>query len=162
MNLADAAARARTLLQEHGLTAQGWTFAYDNAKARFGQCRYADRTITLSRPITRLNEEHHIRTTLLHEIAHALAGPGTGHGPVWRRTARKLGIRPDRCYDPAKVRTPPAPYTGTCPTPSCGATIKRHRLTTKARNAACGACCKRYNNGWYHPNYRLHWKRTDT
>lgn len=31
------------------------------------------------------------RDTMRHELAHVLAGPRTGHGPVWRMHARALG-----------------------------------------------------------------------
>lgn len=34
-----------------------------------------------------------VHETILHEIAHALAGPGAGHGPKWREMARRVGAR---------------------------------------------------------------------
>jgi hypothetical protein len=30
--------------------------------------------------------------TIAHELAHVLAGPGTGHGPAWKEAARKLRL----------------------------------------------------------------------
>jgi hypothetical protein len=38
-----------------------------------------------------------LRNTMLHEIAHAIAGHAAGHGPVWRAAARKVGATPERC-----------------------------------------------------------------
>lgn len=35
--------------------------------------------------------------TVMHEIAHALAGSAAGHGPVWKRQMRALGQSPERC-----------------------------------------------------------------
>ena len=32
-----------------------------------------------------------IRDTLLHEIAHAIVGPGHGHDAVWQTAARRIG-----------------------------------------------------------------------
>ena len=38
-----------------------------------------------------------VTDTILHEIAHALAGPGAGHGPAWKATASRLGATPKSC-----------------------------------------------------------------
>lgn len=38
-----------------------------------------------------------LRDTVLHEIAHAIAGHKAGHGPAWKAIARKVGARPVRC-----------------------------------------------------------------
>jgi len=35
--------------------------------------------------------------TILHEIAHALAGPAAKHGPAWKAIARRLGATPKSC-----------------------------------------------------------------
>ena len=35
-----------------------------------------------------------IRDTVLHEIAHAIAGREAGHGPLWKVTARRIGATP--------------------------------------------------------------------
>lgn len=83
---------ARSLLREHGLVEQGWSFAWSNGVNQLGHCCWRSRTIRLSRHFVALNEAEIVRTTVLHEIAHALAGPGTGHGPEWQRIARRLGV----------------------------------------------------------------------
>lgn len=85
---------ARALLDEHGLAAVGWRFAWSNGLNTLGHCCWRSRTISLSRHFVRLNDHDMVRLTVLHEIAHALAGPGTGHGPTWRRHARRLGVPP--------------------------------------------------------------------
>jgi len=73
-NVGSNAARilAVTLMQQHGLV--GWTFKFDHARRRFGCCNFTRRTISLSRPLTFLNDDAEVRDTILHEIAHALAG----------------------------------------------------------------------------------------
>jgi hypothetical protein len=53
----------------------------DSAVRRFGTCRYSRKLITLSRQLIELNDQARVLDTILHEIAHALAGPKTGHGP---------------------------------------------------------------------------------
>ena len=32
--------------------------------------------------------------TILHEIAHAIAGANAGHGPVWKAVAKRIGAAP--------------------------------------------------------------------
>ncbi|MBO6576908.1 MAG: SprT-like domain-containing protein [Rhodothermales bacterium] len=86
---------AEVLLLAHGLSA--WSFRFDNARTRAGVCRYDDRVIGLSRHYVRANEADEVRGTILHEIAHALAGPQAGHGPRWKRIARELGAPTERC-----------------------------------------------------------------
>ena len=38
-----------------------------------------------------------IRDTLLHEIAHAIVGPGHGHDALWQTAARRIGCTEKRC-----------------------------------------------------------------
>src|ERR1700760_1168305 len=91
-------------MHQHGLV--GWTFRFDNARRRFGSCRYGSKLITLSRPLVYLNDVEQVRDTILHEIAHALA-PGDKHGPRWRAACVKVGAIPKRCYTDDAVRSPP-------------------------------------------------------
>lgn len=83
---------ARRLIEEHGLT--DWTLAFVEAKRRLGDCRYRDRVIRISRAHALEGSEEQIRDTVLHEIAHAIAGPKAGHGPLWKATARRIGATP--------------------------------------------------------------------
>ena len=86
------AAMARSLMDEHGLGA--WTFAFFEAERRLGDCHYQERLIRVSRTHALEAGEAEIRDTVLHEIAHALAGPEARHGPLWKATARRLGATP--------------------------------------------------------------------
>jgi hypothetical protein len=94
----------RYLMAYHGLS--GWRFRFDKATRRFGCCDYTRRTISLSRRIVLLNDADRVRATVLHEIAHALAGPGTGHSRQWREIALRIGGDGRRCYG-SEVTLPP-------------------------------------------------------
>lgn len=102
---------ARKLMTEHGLG--NWSFEFDRSTKRFGVCRYGRRIIGLSEPLVRANTVERCTETILHEIAHALAGSGAGHGPVWKRQARALGIAGDRCYS-AETTTLVGKYFSYC------------------------------------------------
>ncbi len=106
MELTDAERMARYHMQVHGL--HGWAFRFDKATRRFGCCDFTHRTISLSRRIVLLNEPDRVRLTVLHEVAHALAGPGAGHGKMWREIVLRLGGDPQRCYG-AEVALPDRP-----------------------------------------------------
>jgi predicted SprT family Zn-dependent metalloprotease len=149
MDLYDAQQLALDLMGQHGLTPV-WRFRFSRAVTIFGSCQHGTRTIALSRPLAEINEVAEVRDTILHEIAHALAGPGAGHGPRWRKIARELGARPERCTG-ADAKTVPGAWVGTCP--GCGRTIERHRRSKAA--LACAQCCK----GVYRPEFRFVWTR---
>lgn len=121
MELDQARRLAQELMAQHGLT--GWRFEFDRAKRRAGICRHAQRVIGLSAPLTRLHPDAEVRDTLLHEIAHALAGPRAGHGPVWAATARRIGCSAERCV-PEDAPSVPGSWVGVC---SRGHSVDRHR-----------------------------------
>ena len=101
-------------LAEHGLAQRGWTGSLDNAERRFGICRPASKEISISRPLAALNPKEEVLDTILHEIAHALAGIETGqncgHDERWKAICRRIGARPDRCYDGDEIIAPEAPW----------------------------------------------------
>jgi hypothetical protein len=137
MDLLDARSLATQLLAQHGLT--DWQVVFDDAKRRAGQCRYADRVISLSAGLTRLHPPGEVRDTVLHEIAHALAGPGAGHGPRWRAQARAIGCTGRRCVSPDAPRLPGA-WLGVCP---AGHTVERHRRPERV--LACPRCAPAFS-----------------
>lgn len=138
-------------MNEHGL--HHWAFQFDHSVRRFGVCRFGTQTISLSKRLVELNDEARVRNTILHEIAHALVGPGHGHDYVWKIRARQIGCDGRTCVDSKTVALPEAPWVGTCP--GCGKTTTRHRLTQKARQLACSRCCR----GRWNAAYVFVWER---
>lgn len=148
MKLYIAESKAKELMNTHGLSE--WRFLFDSAKRRFGYCSYRSKTISLSAPLTSLNDDEHVINTILHEIAHALVGPHNGHGVTWKRQAMAIGCTGQQFYSPA-VSEPTLKYTVTCL--KCGSTQQKAR---KSKNqTACGRCCKRYNGGRWTKEYLL-------
>ena len=148
MTLDEVEKLARGLMAQHGVS--DWDFAFDRAQARFGCCHWRTRKITLSRYHAEHGTEADITETILHEIAHALAGVSAKHGLKWKIIARRIGANPKATSD-RPLHAPPPKYQGTCP--GCGQTSKARRRT----KAACAACCDRHNGGRFDPRFLLTW-----
>jgi len=129
---------AETLICTH-LDAS-WTFAFDNAKRRAGACDYARQRITVSRYLAARYDDHTNRQTLLHEIAHALAGARAGHGASWKRIARTLGYTGGTTHH-GETATELAPWVGHCP---MGHVAYRHRRAT--RPMSCARCSPTFDD----------------
>lgn len=144
---AQVEAWARELMGKHELLPQ-WSFAWDRARTRAGHCRFADHTISVSAPLMELYPEDLVRETLLHEIAHALVGPGHNHDAAWRATAVAIGAS-GRVRLPQETPAPPAKWHGVCPN---GHEFWRHRRP--AANGSCSRCSPTYD-----ARYRIAWGR---
>lgn len=125
MDLRAAHILCNGLLADHGFVGRGWRFRLDNAVRRAGCCHQSTHLITISRHYIALNDELYVRNTMLHEIAHALVGPGHGHDRVWKAQAIAIGCTGDRCYDSNVVVMPERQVVAKCP---CGREYTRHRL----------------------------------
>ncbi|MXX07831.1 MAG: SprT family zinc-dependent metalloprotease [Gammaproteobacteria bacterium] len=93
--LMEVAVQARELMDRHGLT--DWSFRFNDAEKKLGVCRYREKRILLSRGHAANGARDQVTDTILHEIAHALAGPRAGHGSDWKTVARQLGATPKSC-----------------------------------------------------------------
>lgn len=146
---------ANEMMSKHGL--RGWKFSFNDAKTTFGMCRFDTKTIFLSLPITLLNPKKEVLDTILHEIAHALAGHrAENHGKRWKEIARSIGCRAKACFDSFKVKTPDAPWEARCE--GCGHVAKRYRKPSR-RAEACMHCCSVFNKGKFMREYRLRYKK---
>ncbi|PPH35137.1 SprT-like domain-containing protein [Rathayibacter rathayi] len=145
-DLEDVARWADALIEEH--LDPSWSFALDHARTRGGACDWTRRRITVSRHLAARWSDEEVRQTLLHEIAHALAGPDAGHGPQWRRISAQLGYTGTRTHsNPTADEL--APWVGSCPG---GHLFYRHRRPT--RPLACGRCARRFE-----PANAIRWQR---
>jgi hypothetical protein len=114
-----------------------WSFGFDNAKRRAGQCDFQRKRITVSRYLAARHDDDDNHQTLLHEVAHALAGPKAGHGPRWKQLARDLGYVGGTTHH-GETAVELAPWVGVCP---AGHVAYRHRRPT--RQASCVKCAPR-------------------
>jgi predicted SprT family Zn-dependent metalloprotease len=64
-----------------------------------GKCIHNKKQIDISTGYIKEASEKDIKNTLLHEIAHALAGYKAGHGDVWKKIAISIGCDGKRCHD---------------------------------------------------------------
>jgi predicted SprT family Zn-dependent metalloprotease len=143
--LAEYAAAAERIFRYYDLVSddpsEDWRFAWSRTTRVRGDCNWATRTIRLSRHYAAANDWVGVRDTILHEVAHALAGRNAGHGETWKRFARKVGADPVRAGDLGGRKRPvPARWRLTCP--GCGRVAYRQRNDSARRPMACGACCE--------------------
>jgi predicted SprT family Zn-dependent metalloprotease len=127
-----------------------WSFGFDNAKRRAGQCDYTRKRITVSRYLAARYEDDDNHQTLLHEVAHALAGPDAGHGARWKKIARELGYVGGVTHH-GETATELAPWIGTCP---AGHIAYRHRAPTRA--TSCVTCAPRFDD-----RHLFDWRRRE-
>jgi hypothetical protein len=123
-----------------------WSFAFDNAKRRAGLCDYSRKRISVSRYLAARFDDDDNHQTLLHEVAHALAGPAAGHGRAWKQIARDLGYIGGTTHR-GETAVDLAPWVGVCP---AGHVAYRHRKATRA--TSCARCAPSFD-----PRYALTW-----
>lgn len=127
---------ANRLLREHNLNTWSFDINY-RAKRRLGCCKYRYKTIELSSWVLELCPEK-AENTIRHEVAHALVGPGYGHGQIWKRAAIKLGARPETCTSVAPEQMAPHKWFLVCP--GCG--WKGYGSYRKRSRGYRSRCCK--------------------
>lgn len=135
MDPQQALSKARSLLDSHGLST--WTVRLDHARQRCGSCHFRTREITLSRHFVTLNDSAEIEATVLHEIAHALAGPHAGHGKRWQQIAHRIGAPPQTTNHSARM---PQPGWGLRCISCAGIVARRHRRSLDLQRVRCKHC----------------------
>lgn len=132
----DIEALANAELKKHGLARQGWTFKFDSARARAGQCDYDACVISISKHTLKAWSRKQVHNIILHEVAHALVGHEHGHDEVWRARALSIGCDGKRC---ARGAFCPPKWRVTC---GCGK-IDFTRLSLQRKlldRYCCGTC----------------------
>ena len=118
-----------------------WSFGFDYAKQRAGKCDFTNRRVTLSKYLAARFDDAANEQTLLHEIAHGLAGPRAGHGPEWLRIARRIGYTGGRTHD-GEVALEFAKWIGVCP---AGHEVLRFRRPQAGRAMSCARCSRKFD-----------------
>lgn len=149
VNIDAALTYARELMDAHGLA--DWALQVDRARRRAGITRATKKEISLSRAFLELYSREQVRQLALHEIAHALAGPGHGHGAHWRDICLAIGGDGRTLTDP-EAPTPAGLWEGVCPN---GHEATRHRRPS--RPASCAACWPSFNR-----TYLFTWRNVRT
>jgi len=127
-----------------------WSFDFDHAKRRAGLCDYRRKRITVSRYLAARFDDDEIHQTLLHEVAHAVAGHTAAHGPAWKKVARELGYVGGTTHN-GETATELAPWIGQCP---AGHVAYRHRKPGRA--TSCAKCSRRFDQ-----RYLFEWTRRE-
>ena len=124
------------MLKEHDLT--DWTFDFNDNKTTCGWCSYREEKISLSKYYVENNVKQEVVNTMIHELAHALAGPGVGHGKLWKSIFAGLlkkynqPVYVERCA-PKGIKMPPGKYKLECTI--CKSSWQRHKLTRWLKTA---------------------------
>lgn len=86
------------------------------------------------------NEEQ-LEDTILHEVAHAIAGSRAGHGPAWKSVCREIGANPNRTVELMPGQTDELyKWESRCPTcenQNNGRGRKKHHRRGKIRRGFC-------------------------
>ena len=125
-----------------------WRFDFDRAKRRAGLCNYTDQRITMSRYLAEKFDDDEAHQILLHEVAHALAGPDAGHGREWKRIAADLGYVGGRTHD-GEIAHETAPWLGLCP-----AGHEHVRFRRPTRTTSCAKCAPGFSQA-----HLISWRR---
>ena len=82
-----------------------YVLKFNNNISRAGVCKYHTHSLTGIIEISRVYinspkvTEAMVKNTVLHELAHAIAGHAAGHGPVWKSVAKSIGCDGERCVE---------------------------------------------------------------
>jgi hypothetical protein len=86
----------------------GWKWQFTNSVRRLGCCWYDKKLLEFSVPYI-VEHPTTAKDTLMHEIAHGIAGARAGHGREWKQIAWQLGATPRACVE---VSRPKKIYSG--------------------------------------------------
>jgi len=142
-------------------TTEGWGVEFDRAKtrnasvfARVKNGKFVERSLGISVHFIENNEEHVVRGTILHEIAHILEDDslhnidafmrrkqfgGNPHNEQWKMVARNIGGQAERLN--ANCSGVSHKWSIVCP--NCGKTWQRHRRGVSLKKRYCSVCGKK-------------------
>lgn len=91
MNRNSASNLCREKLNEHGLSNWHVRLTSDPNQPFLGLCVHNDKCIIINAHHVDIHPHAEVYNTILHEVAHAIVGPGNGHNDVWEAKAREIG-----------------------------------------------------------------------
>lgn len=127
------------------------TVVYDLQGRTAGWAHYSENKIRMNIALLYSDTEEMIEQTLPHEFAHIASynfygREGTGHGKLWKRTMRELGLVPDRCHSmettPQRV-TQKFHHPCNCDKGYCIVGKNVHNKIQNGRQYTCGKCGNR-------------------
>lgn len=135
------------LLEENGM--HDWKIRFSKAYRRLGSCSYKTKTIRISYIYAAALTWDEIHDTILHEVAHAIAGSAARHGIAWKRVAYRLGLEnpASTTHTSAKIQRP---WNGVCPN---GHTTSRVQVPRRVNS--CGKCGK----GKFNKEFIFEWTK---
>lgn len=128
----DALLLGAQLLIDHGLG--DWKVGAHNKRRVLADCNNRAKTIRYSKNFLTIATREDFIGVTLHEIAHALVGPGHGHDNVFKR--KVLEISPNADYSGANVAKPVSTHKYDLVCPECG-TKSRSNVN---KRYACSKC----------------------
>jgi predicted SprT family Zn-dependent metalloprotease len=129
-----ALVRGAQLMMQHGLN--DWTVKLHSKRRVLADCSVRTRTIRYSKHFLTITTPEQLEGVTLHEIAHALVGPGHGHDLVFKRKVIEIGGDPN--YSHASVKDPVSTHKYNLICPECGTASKSNRK----RDYICGKCSR--------------------
>jgi predicted SprT family Zn-dependent metalloprotease len=151
MHLSEFRKITRAKLDAYRLT--DWVFEYNNNKRRLGVCKFRHKRIEMQAYYVLHNSDSEIMDTLMHEIAHALVGPGYNHGPVWQAKAIEVGAIPTACNDNPDLELQEGNWITVCP--NCKKEHHKHRRPKRLTGWHCVSCGPKFGR-------LLMWRHRDT
>jgi SprT protein len=102
----------RSVFKPHALP--GWKILFSQTSLkRSGSCSYHTKTLRINKSFAVRAPESSLVDTILHEIAHMLAGESAGHGPEWKKVAKEIGCSGKVEHD---FEWASEPFVAKCPT----------------------------------------------
>ena len=131
---------AKNKFNDYGL--DDWIFGFDLARVRAGQCNYRQKKITLSVSFCCFASKEEVLDTVLHEIAHALVGPGHQHNNKWKTMANIIGCKGEiyHTVDHSEDQWQTKCLNTECQNFRNKKVWKRKRLIKRVRNGKCPKC----------------------
>lgn len=129
-NMAKTAALG--MLEDNGL--YEWSVKLNNKNTTSAETHHDDKTIYLSKRFLIITDSNNFRGVMLHEIAHAMLGPGFGHGEEFMSMCSKLEVSDE--FSTHGVMMGIGKYVLSCS--KCGQTGTHN----SPRDKYCGMCAK--------------------